>query len=347
VQDFSGKRFVYAVLAFLGMLGVGTVGFHLIMGEGWVASFYRSVVTMSLTGLDSSPTGSGAQAFTIVLLLAGVAVFLYIAGAVVELIARGVLADVVGERRRRRAIELMREHTIICGFGRVGRRAAAEFLATGQPFVVLDITPASVAAAEAMGATVISGDGTEDADLERAGLSHARALVASADSDEVNLYITLSARAAREDLLIVARASDESAARKLRLAGASRVVEPYSTAGLSIANLVLKPQVAAFLDVVSTASGGELRFEEIEVPPSCGAAGRTIREMRVRDRTGALVVAIRKADGTFDATPPPDAMFEAGDVVIGVGTAEEIERLEELFSPRGARGQMAGEARVG
>jgi voltage-gated potassium channel len=337
VQDFSGKRFVYAVLAFVGFLAVGTIGFHAIIGEGWVASLYRSVVTTSLTGLDTSPTGNGAQIFTIGLLLAGVAVFLYLAGAIVELIARGVLADAVGDRRRRRAIERMQNHTIICGLGRVGRRAAAEFIATGQPFVVLDITPAAVAAAESLGAPMITGDGTEDADLERAGLSRARALVASADSDEVNLYITLSARAARDDLFIVARASDEAAAHKLRLAGANRVVEPYSAAGLNIANLVLKPQVAAFLDVVSTAAGDELRFEEIEVPATCGAAGRTIRELRVRDRTGAMVVAIRKANGTFDATPPPDAMFEAGDVVIGVGTAEEIERLEELFSPREAR----------
>ncbi len=187
-----------------------------------------------------------------------------------------------------------------------------------------------------MGAGVVDGDGTEDADLEQAGLARARALVASADSDEINLFITLSARAARPDLLIVARASDDSAARKLRLAGADRVVQPYSSAGLQMANLVLKPQVAAFLDVVSTAEGEELRFEEIEVPASCSAAGHTIRDLRVRDTTGAMVVAIRKRDGTFDATPSPDAKFDTGDVVIGVGTADELRKLEELFAPREA-----------
>jgi voltage-gated potassium channel len=105
---------------------------------------------------------------------------------------------------------------------------------------------------------------------------------------------------------------------------------------LQMANLVLKPQVAAFLDVVSTAEGEELRFEEIEVPPTCGAAGQTIRELRVRDSTGAMVVAIRKKDGTFDATPSPDAQFDAGDVVIGVGTADELRKLEALFAPREA-----------
>jgi voltage-gated potassium channel len=336
VEQFSIRRFAYAVLAFAAVLALGTIGFHAITSEDWISSAYRAVVTTTLTGLDSRPSGTGAEVFTIILLLAGVAIFLYIAGAIVELIARGVLEDVVGERRRRRAIERIRAHTIICGFGRVGRRIGAEFVANGEPFVVIDHNPDSVQAATELGVLIVDGDGTEDADLERAGLGRARALVASADSDEINLFITLSARAARPDLFIVARASDDSAARKIRLAGADRVVQPYSSAGLQIANLVLKPQVAAFLDVVSTAEGEELRFEEIEVPESCGAAGRTIRDLRVRDSTGAMVVAIRKEDGTFDATPSPDALFEPGDIVIGVGTADELRRLEQLFAPREA-----------
>jgi voltage-gated potassium channel len=336
VEQFSVRRFVWAVLAFVLVLTIGTIGFHAITTENWSSSAYRAVVTTTLTGLDSKPSGTGSQIFTIFLLLAGVAIFLYIAGAIVELIARGVLGDVVGERRRRRAIERMRGHTIICGFGRVGRRIGSEFGASGHDYVVIDQRAESVAAGRELGALVVVGDGTDDADLERAGLSRARALVASADSDEINLFITLSARAARPDLFIVARASDDSAARKLRLAGADRVVQPYSSAGLQIANLVLKPQVAAFLDVVSTAEGEELRFEEIEVPPTCGAAGQTIRELRIRDSTGAMVVAIRKQDGTFDATPSPDAQFDAGDVVIGVGTADELRKLEALFAPREA-----------
>ena len=194
---FSVRRFVYAVIAFVGVLAVGTVGFHAVTDEGWIASTYRAVVTTTLTGLDSKPAGTGAKLFTIGLLLAGVAIFLYIAGAIVELIARGVLEDILGERRRRRTIERTRDHTIICGFGRVGRRIGEEFIANEQPFVVIDNNPDSVAAAAERGAPVVDGDGTEDADLERAGLSRAKALVASADSDEINLFITLSARAAR------------------------------------------------------------------------------------------------------------------------------------------------------
>jgi len=157
--------------------------------------------------------------------------------------------------------------------------------------------------------------------------------VASSDSDADNLYITLSARNARPELLIVARASDEDAAKKLRLAGADRVVQPYSTAGKEMAKLVLRPQVAAFLDIVSTSGGPELLFEEIEVKETCREAGKTIRDLRIREATGAMIVALRKRDGTFDTTPEPDATLDVGDVMIAAGTPEELRKLEELFAP--------------
>ena len=136
----------------------------------------------------------------------------------------------------------------------------------------------------------------------------------------------------------MARASSEAAARKIQLAGANRVVQPYAHAGIQIARLVVRPQVAEFLDIVSTAGGPapELRFEEIEVTSECGQAGKTIGQLRVRDVTGAMIVAVRKLDGSFEVTPGPDALLAEGEVVIGVGTAEEMRRLEELFAPREA-----------
>ncbi len=332
------RRFLWAVAIFASVLLVGTVGFQILLGEGWVDSFYRSVVSTTLTGLATAPDNDAGKIFTVVLLFAGVAVFFYIAGVVVDVITRGVVSDVFGERRRRRAIEELRDHVIICGYGRVGRSVAAEFRAAGTPFVVVDVTPESVALAQRDGVPVVLGDGTEDADLEHAGIARARGLVASVDSDEKNLYVTLSARARRPELFIVARASNEAAAAKIRLAGANRVVQPYSHAGVQLANLVVKPQVADFLDIVSTAGGPmpDLRFEEIEVTPECGVAGSTIGELRVQEATGAMIVAIRRAGGSFEVTPGPDARLEDGEIVIGVGTTEEIARLEALFAPREA-----------
>jgi voltage-gated potassium channel len=332
------RRFAYAQAAFVLVLAVGTVGFQLLLGEGWVESFYRAVVSTTLTGLDSAPDTNAGMIFTVVLLFAGVAVFFYIAGVIVDVMTRGVLSDVLGERRRKRAIEGLQDHVIICGYGRVGRSVAAEFRATGTPHVVVDVTPESVELAERDGTPVVHGDGTEDSDLQRAAIDRARGLVASVDSDEKNLYITLSARAQRPDLVIVARASNESAAEKIRLAGANRVVQPYSHAGLHLANLVVKPQVADFLDIVTTAGGEipELRFEELVVSSDCEPCGKSIEELKIQDVTGALVVAIRKRAGGFDVTPSSDSVLEAGDVLIGVGTTQEMAKLEALFAPREA-----------
>ena len=314
----------------------GTIGFRLILDESWFQSFYRAVITATLTGLDSVPSNNAARALSIVMVIAGLTIIAYAGAVIVESIAGGLLTGVLAERRREKAIHRMRDHYIICGYGRVGRRVAEEFRAAGVPYVVLDFSEQAKAAAAEHGDLLIEGRGTEDGDLLRAGLDHARGLVASADSDADNLYITLSARSVRPDLVIVARASDEHAEKKLRLAGADRVVLPYASAGRTIANLVLKPQVSAFLDVVMTATGPDLQLAEIEIDRTCPQAGRTIRDLRVRHETGAIIVALRKPDGTFDTTPEPDVTIEAGDVLIGVGSPDEIRRLEDLFATGGA-----------
>jgi voltage-gated potassium channel len=333
---YSLRHFRLAVGAFFLALGAGTLAFWSVLHEPALDAFYRATVTISLTGIDTRPGTAAGQVVTIVLILAGMAIYGYLASAIVELIAHGVLTGALAQRRTRRMIERLHDHYIICGYGRVGRRIGEEFREAGVPFIVLDFNPDAVEAARQAGVPFIDGSGTNDGDLEAAGLDRARGLVVSSDSDVDNLYITVSARAARPDLHVVARASTEDAARKLTRAGADRVVQPYSAAGQEMAKLMLKPQVAAFLDIVSTHAGPDLRFEEIEVTRTCAQAGRTIRDVRIRHETGALVVALRKRDGTFDTTPSPDVSLDVGDVLIAVGTERELQALEELFRPREA-----------
>ena len=335
-KTFSIRRFAYAVAAFIAILTVATVVFRFVEEESWVDSLYRSVVTTTLTGLDTRPTTTAGKVFSIFVLFTGVAIFLYVAGAIVEMIARGVFTGAWAERRRRRMIETIHDHYIICGYGRVGRRIAHEFRSAGVPYVVIDFNPDVLPIAQREGETYVEGSGTNDEDLRRAGLERARGLVAASDSDVDNLYITLSARAARPDLQIVARASTEDAATKLDRAGADRIVQPYATAGQEMAQLMLKPQVAAFLEIVSTHAGPDLRFEEIVVTRASGQVGRTIRELRIRRDTGAVVITIRRPDGTFETTPSPDHALVEGDVLIAVGTETELRALEELFPVREA-----------
>jgi voltage-gated potassium channel len=333
---FQARRVAYAAAGLVATLVFGTLGYHHYLRESWLQAFYRSMVTVTLAGLDTVPRTDGARIVTILVVLAGLVLIGYVGAAIVEAIAGDAITGALAARRRQRAIERLRDHFIICGYGRVGRRVAQEFGANGVPFAVLDFSEDAIEAAQEAGVLFIEGNGVEDEDLEQAGLERARGLVASSDSDADNLYITLSARAARPDLWIVSRASDEDAQRKLKLAGADRVVMPYATAGRVMANLVLKPQVTAFLDTVMTAEGDDFRLEEIEVTETCARAGRTLRDLRVREETGAMIVAVRKPDGRFDTTPDPGELIEAGDVLIGVGTAEEIRRLEDFFAPREA-----------
>jgi voltage-gated potassium channel len=312
----------------------GTIGFHEIGHESWFQSFYRAVASVTLTGLDLAPGGNGSRILSLVLVAAGLTIIGYAGAVIVEAIAGGVVTGALAERRRERTIEQLHDHFIICGYGRVGRRVGEEFQAADVRYVVLDFHQDAVAAAREDGVLLIEGDATRDENLRRAGLERARGLVAASDSDADNLYVVLSARSARPDLTIVARASRAESERKLVLAGADRIVLPYTAAGHVMANLVLKPQVTAFLDVVTTAAAPDLELAEIEVRDTSTAAGRTIRDLRIRHETGALVVALRKVDGTFDTTPEPDTPIGVGDVLIGVGSPDEIRALENLFGPR-------------
>ena len=328
------RQIVRLLAAVAATLLIGTIGFHELLHGSWFRSFYRAVATVTLSGLDSASASTGSLILSLVLVAAGLTIIGYAGAVIVEAIAGGVVTGALAERRRVRTIEQLRDHFIICGYGRVGRRVGAEFRAADVPYLVLDFHEDAIAAAREDGALMLEGDATRDENLRRAGLERARGLVAAADSDADNLYVVLSARSARPDLTIVARGSRADAEQKLVLAGADRVVLPYTAAGQVMANLVLKPQVTAFLDVVTTAAGPDLQLAEIEVRETSSAAGRTIRDLRIRHETGALVVSLRKADGSFDTTPEPDSPIEVGDVLIGVGSPDEIQALEDLFAPR-------------
>jgi voltage-gated potassium channel len=323
------------LVAVAATLAGGTIGFHEILHESWFQSFYRSIITATLTGLDTVPRSDAARGLSIVMALCGLTIIGYAGAVIVEAISGGVITGALSERRRQRAIEHLQDHFIICGYGRVGQRVAEELRAANTPYIVVDRSDEAIGAAREHGDLMIEGDATHDEQLQRAGLERARGLVVASDDDADNLYITLSARNARPDLQIVARASDEDARKKLELAGADRVVMPYTAAGRTMANLVLRPQVSAFLDTVTTSAGPDLHMAEIEVHSTCVSAGKSIRDLHVRRETGAIIVALRKRDGTFDTTPEPEAVIDAGDVIVGVGTTDELRKLEDLFAVGG------------
>jgi voltage-gated potassium channel len=330
------RQIGWLLAAVLLTLVVATIGFHASLHESWFQSFYRGVVTVTLTGLDSVPSNNSSRILSIALVAAGLTIIGYAGAVIVEAITGGAVGGALAERRRERTIEQLRDHFIICGYGRVGRRVADEFRASCVPHLVLDFHQDAVAAAQEDGALLLEGDATRDENLRKAGLERAQGLVAASDDDADNLYITLSAKSRRPDLTVIARASSEDAERKLRLAGADRVVTPYTTAGRVMANLMIKPQVTAFVNVLTSSREPNLSFEEIEVRSTCGAVGLTIGELDVAKRTGSYIVAIRKSTGELEMRPSKETLLEEGDVVVGLGAPEEIARLEKLFEPREA-----------
>jgi voltage-gated potassium channel len=315
-------------LALLGaILVVGTVG-YVLLGFSLLNAVYQTVTTVATVGFrEVEPLDATGKVFTMVLILIGVGATLYAFSVLIETLLEGRLNELLGRRRMTRSIDAMADHVIICGWGRVGRSIAAEVAEAGRPLVVIDHQADRL---EDCPHPSVLGDATEDAVLADAGIERAASLVAAVDSDASNSFIILSARALRPELFLVARVRSTDAEEKMRRAGADRVVNPQHIGGARMAAFVLRPHVAEFLDVVMHERNLELCLEELVVGATSSLAGQTIADSHLRARTGALVLALRQPDGPFVSNPPPDTRFEAGHVVIAIGTEAELAALEEL-----------------
>ena len=333
MEGIDRRRLAGAVAFAAATLAAGTLGFRELLHEPWHAALYRTIVTASLTGLDSTPKGLGAESLTVALVLAGVAIFGYLAAQIADAIARGALSGAWKDKRRRKMIDELNDHVIVCGYGRVGRRAAEELRTAGMQFVVLEFDERALAFARERGDLWVEGNGADDDDLDRAGIDRARGILVASDSDADNLYITLSARSRRPGLIIISRASTEDAERKLRLAGADRVVTPYASAGRVMANLLIKPEVTAFVNELTSSRSPGFSIDEVVVRPDCSAVGRTIEQLEAEE-TGATVVAIRSPDGPFRTRPAKSTVLRVGDVIVVAGAPDELAALETLFASR-------------
>jgi voltage-gated potassium channel len=303
---------------------VGTVG-YLLFGFGLLDAVYQTVITVTTVGFNSPhPLDGGSKVFTIILILVGVGTALYTFSAVLEVLIDGHMRDLVRRRKMERDIDRMHGHVIVCGWGRVGREVA-RFLANGHTdLVVIDRDPERL---RGVPYASVCGDVADDETLLRAGLDRAAALVAALDTDADNLYVTVAAKSMRPGIQIIARARNESSESKLVRAGADRVVNPQQLGGDRMASFVTQPHVVDFIDVVMHDGSLKFRLEEVTLSADSALTGKTLRSAHLRDRTGALVLAIRRPDGRFVTNPSPEDTIEAEDVLISIGTAEQLEAL--------------------
>ena len=301
------------------------------MGFSPLDALYQTVTTVSTVGFrEVEPLDGVGKLFTIVLILLGVGTALFTLGALVEALVEGQLRAMVGRRRMDKRISSSEGHVVVCGYGRVGRAFADYAAGNGLHVVVVDNDPERVRDIEF---ETVVGDVNDDAVLVAAGIERARALVAALASDADNLVLTLTGRSLRPELFIVSRCRYDATEQKLRLAGADRVVNPQRIGGQRMAAFVASPHVAEFLDVVMHDGSLEFRLEEVVVPAGSPLGGRTLRDTHVRDRTGALVLAIRAPDGSFNTNPEPGTVIEAGDVLIAIGTAAQVTALAAAVRP--------------
>jgi voltage-gated potassium channel len=310
------------------LLLAGTVGFAATEDTSLWEGFVWTLDTIATVGSIPSPETTGGQILKVLLIVLGVGTLLYALVAVTEFFVAGQVTGLLDERRRQRMTDALSDHFLVCGFGRVGRQVVRDLRAAGASYVVIDRNPESLEAAAAAGIPYLEGEASDEQLLRQAGIERARALLACVDSDAENVFITLTARELRPDLTIVARASGEESEPKLTRAGAQRVVSPYKSSGSEMARLALHPQVAGVVAVAP-----EYRMEEIDVTPGCAGAGRPLADIA----GSAIIAALRRPDGELVPQPAGETIVQPGDVLIAMGTASTMDRLEALFAPTALR----------
>jgi voltage-gated potassium channel len=309
----------------------GISGYMLLEGWSFLDATYMTVITIATVGFSEvhALTPSG-QVFTIFLIISGVTAAAYAIGRFLEFLLEGYMSEVLGGRSMKKRIEQLKNHYIVCGFGRVGEQVAREFRRSNAPFVVLDPNPDVKKYLDAEEVLYIQGDASSEQVLKDAGIDKAKGLVSVVDSDADNVYVTLTARALNPNLFIIARSNLESAAYKLKRAGADRVISPYSLGGRRIASMVLKPVVSDFLDTVMHGEKMEFQLEEMAVGKDSPLKNSSVRDADIRQKSGAMVLSIFRAGGRFESDLHGDTKIEEGDRLIVIGTPEQLEKLETM-----------------
>jgi len=317
-------RFRLAVTLLAIVILVGVSGYMLIDRWDLLDSFYMVIITISTVGYtEVHQQGTAGRLFTSGLIVVGVGTMLYGFGVFAETLADNAFGRYRRERQLQRDLDRLKDHFIICGYGRIGTQIVAEFEEHKVPYVVIDQTEEALERIRAEGRLHIEGDASKEDVLKQAGIERARGLVSAVDSDERAVYIVLAARAFNPKLYIVARAGRPDSIRRLELAGATRTISPYVMAGHRMAELAIRP---AMVDVLDTLHHGEagIGVEEMVVTADTKAVGRSLEESGLLAGDSARVLAVRRRDGTVSVNPAPGTKLEEGDLVIALGNEDQL-----------------------
>jgi voltage-gated potassium channel len=320
-----------AIAALLGLVAIGIAGFHWLEGYDLVDSLYMTVITLTTVGFGEVRTLSPAgRLFTIGLILGGGGIAAFTISAGIDYLVSGQWRARWVERRKQKMLDALKAHIIVCGFGRVGRFVAQDLKAEEIPFVILEKDPERVELTRRHGYLALQGNAANESLLEQAGIRRARGLVAAVDSDAENVYIVLTARGLKPDLYIIARANFEESEPKLLRAGADRVLLPYRISGKRMVTMLLRPEVADFLDEVSFAGGMELLLEQVTVGKQSALEGLALVEARSKLQADVTVLAYKEPGSTKNLRPGPDTRLMGGLQILALGTRDDLRRLMQM-----------------
>jgi voltage-gated potassium channel len=317
------------------MLLGGTIGYIIIEGWSFTDALYMTVITLSTVGYSEvqrlSPTG---RIFTMVVIVMGVGFVFYLAGGIIQFMVEGRIREILGRRKLEKKIRRQEGHYVICGYGRVGSSVCEALSSKPIGIVVIERDPHSVAKLNERGILHVVGEATDEENLIRANVQHARGLIAALKTDSDNVYVTLSARQLNPDLFIIARAGEERSENKLTAAGANKVVCPYRMGAHRIAQTILRPTVTDFLELTLMETTRDIQMEEMPVHPSSELINVALQDSVIRKELDLIIVAVKKAPGDMLFNPSSQTRLEAGDTVITIGEKRNLERLETLLNPR-------------
>ncbi|MCP4136120.1 MAG: potassium channel protein [bacterium] len=310
----------------------GIAGFYFVEGMSFFDAVYMTIITISTVGFQEVRPLSGAgRVITIMIISIGITIGAYTIGTFIRMLIEGELKKSYGRRRVEKKISQLKDHIIVCGFGRIGKMICDELHYHKKSFVVIESDPDAIEQLETDRYLYLPMDATMDESIIQARIEHARALVTAVRSDADNVFITLTAKGIRPDIFILARASDPSSEIKLKRAGASRVVCPYLIGGQRMAHVLIRPTVVDFIDIAIMEDHLGLRMEEALIKPGSPLIGKNLIENNLRKEFGVIIVLIKKYSGKMIFNPQPAEILEANDMIVVLGEKENMERMNKVI----------------
>ncbi len=329
------KHFIISILLASLLVLYGTIGYMVI--EGWRAldALYMTVITLATVGYgEVHPISDAGHVYTIVLIITGVGFFLYVAGAVIQFMVEGRVRIIMGRRRLDRKINRMKDHYIVCGYGRIGKVICHRLGREEIDLVIVDKNPDLAQTLDNLGFVYVCDDATDEVTLLKAGIRKAKALISVLGTDTENVFLVLSARQLAPDLNIIARASNESAKAKLAAAGANTVEAPYEIGAATMAQRVVRPTVTNFLDLALAHQHKDIQMEEIPVSTASPLKGVMLKDSGIRQKYNLIIIAIKTQEDKMLFNPSYEAKIDAGDTVIAVGEPSNLNKLQAELNPR-------------